>query len=369
MSTAQGAVSNDVATAALSLPAGQAAGSYSIDVSYSDSSGDFTDSGDTPSTLTVSAANVATIAQASSVAYSTSGQVLSLQATVSDTSSPANTVNEGNVTFTIEDAKGNSVGTTVGAVSNGVATAAFSLPTGQAPGAYTLQVAFSDPSGDFTDTSDKSAALTLNFTPPTGLVAQVFASVRAGAQLQDPTSLAAALDQVQGLYLAAAAQSPTQATALIQNESTLMYDLTLFFDQAVLEGITDPTLQAHIATLAQTVAGNPLYGTASGNALATSFGALLSASFDQPATVQPVAATALGQASSDNAQYGTASGYDLGVALGALTLTNFTAPDAALLSSLEALVQSAGSNPLYGTPAGYVMGLYAGALAASGLSP
>ncbi|MHB1426574.1 MAG: hypothetical protein ACYC3I_25720 [Gemmataceae bacterium] len=51
--TVQGAVSNGTASANIVIPAGEATGTYAINVSYSDSSGVFIDGGDTNATLTI----------------------------------------------------------------------------------------------------------------------------------------------------------------------------------------------------------------------------------------------------------------------------------------------------------------------------
>jgi hypothetical protein len=158
----QGSVSGGTASASFSLPAGLAAGSYKILVSYSDSAGNFTDSGDTGNTLTVTPARVTTTAGASSIIFSTASQLVTLNATVSDTSHPADTVSEGVVTFTVQDSHGNTVGSPVqGNVNGGSASANFSLPAGQAAGAYTIRVSYSDSNGNFTDNGDTSSTLTV----------------------------------------------------------------------------------------------------------------------------------------------------------------------------------------------------------------
>jgi hypothetical protein len=165
------AVSNGSATVNYNLPAGQTAGSYTMDVRYSDAAGDVTDSGDTSSTLTVSAANVTTTAQAGSFVYGTANQPITLQATISDTTHPGDTINEGTVTFTVVDSNGNTIGSSVtAAVVNGQATASFRPLANLPPGSYTLHVSYNDPQGDFTDVSDTPSTLTLNFTPSTQLL-------------------------------------------------------------------------------------------------------------------------------------------------------------------------------------------------------
>jgi hypothetical protein len=161
--TAQATVTGGTATFNnFTLPAGQAAGSYTIGVSYSDSTGHFLDTGDTGGTLTVAAANVTTTASNVSAAFSPNARTLSLSATVADTSNPSDTVSQGNVTFTVTDSKANIVGTATGLVSGGKATAGFNLPAGQALGSYIIGVSYSNSAGNFTDTGDTAGVLTIS---------------------------------------------------------------------------------------------------------------------------------------------------------------------------------------------------------------
>jgi hypothetical protein len=376
-SQSQASVSNGIAFATnFSLPAGQAVGSYTIKASYSDSSGNFIGGGNTSNTLTVGAANVTTTAQGGSTTFSSGVSTISVQANVSNISNPADTVKEGDVTFTIVDGNGNTIGSPVQAtVSNGTATASYSLPASLAPGSYMLQVVYRDRAGNFTDLADTSASLTLNFTPPGSLINQVFDDVKA-VLLDQEGGGTAAQSLAQGLYIVAAQQSPSQANALVQDEVALISDLTLAYDQTVM-GITDPTLQARTTAQAQAVANNPLYDTPTGYALGLSVGAAMTFAFAQPDLSQQASNTALQLASNDNAQSGTTAGYQLGVSLGAILVTNFdplnpslqasiARLDPSLQASIAALQQAAGNNSLNSTPLlGYELGLLAGIQAAN----
>jgi hypothetical protein len=162
-----GMVQNGTAMANFTLPGGTAIGSYTINVSYSDSAGNFTDTQDVSGTLTVHAASgpdsVTTTARPADVVFSSSDQTVHLSAAVTDSTNSGTIVNEGTVTFTVQDAKGNTIGKAVtGTVLNGSTTADFTLPGGTAIGTYTIGVSYSDPAGKFTDTQDVSAALTVS---------------------------------------------------------------------------------------------------------------------------------------------------------------------------------------------------------------
>jgi hypothetical protein len=160
-STVTGNVSNDSASTSFTLPAGEAAGNYVIDVSYSDTPNNFTDNGtDTPGALTVSAASTTTTASNTTATFSESNQPVELTATVT---SSAGIVNEGSVTFTVVDGSGNTIGTAIsGNVSNGSARVSYVLPGGTAAGSYTIQAAYSDSAGNFTASSDNTHSLTVN---------------------------------------------------------------------------------------------------------------------------------------------------------------------------------------------------------------
>jgi trimeric autotransporter adhesin len=163
--TAQGTVSNGLASTSPSftLPAREAVGKYTINVSYSDTPDNFTDNGtDTPATLAVSAAPTTTTASNVTTAFSTSAQTVTLNATVTSSSG---IVNEGTVTFTILQGATVISTATSGTVSNGSTTAECSLPAGTGAGTYTIEANYSDSGGSFADSSDDSH--TLNVTSST----------------------------------------------------------------------------------------------------------------------------------------------------------------------------------------------------------
>ncbi len=161
LGSVQGNVTNGTANANFNLPAGQALGSYTITVGYTDSSGNFIDNGDTAATLTISPANVTTTASNVSAVYSPNGQTLTLDATVTDASISTDTVGEGAVTFTIKS--GSTVlGSVQGNVTNGTASANFNLPGGQAAGSYSISVTYNDNTGHFLDSGDTAATLTIS---------------------------------------------------------------------------------------------------------------------------------------------------------------------------------------------------------------
>jgi len=153
-------VNNGSASASFTLPAGQAAGTYTITVHYNDNSGHFIDTSDTPALLTLAPANVTTTANPVSASYSPNAQVLTLSAVVTDTSVPTDIVNAGSVTFTVLNGS-TPLGSVSSLVSNGKASANFSLPAGQTLGNYTLAVHYNDSQGNFKDVGDANAILAL----------------------------------------------------------------------------------------------------------------------------------------------------------------------------------------------------------------
>ncbi len=176
LGTVQGNVVKGTANANFNLPAGQALGTYTIGISYSDSSGNFIDTGDTGASLSIAPANVATKASSVSAIYSPNAQALTLNASVADTSISTDTVGEGVITFTV--ANGSSVlGSVQGNVANGTATANFNLLGGQAVGTYTVTASYNDSTSHFVDARDTSAQLTLtpaNVTTTAGNVSAAF---------------------------------------------------------------------------------------------------------------------------------------------------------------------------------------------------
>jgi hypothetical protein len=135
------------------------AGTYTIKVSYKDTTGTFGSAPGNPGTLTVTPATATVAAKGQSVLFSPNPTTITLSATVT---SAAGTVNEGTVTFTLKDSTGTTIpGTpiTSGTVSSGLATQAYVVPAGLATGTYTLSVAYADASpGNFTDDGTDTSA-------------------------------------------------------------------------------------------------------------------------------------------------------------------------------------------------------------------
>jgi hypothetical protein len=121
------------------LPAGLAAGTYTIQVTYNGTT-TFAGSGDSTQTLVISSAGSSTTSADASVVFSSSAQSVNLSA---DFTSPVGTLNVGTATFTV--LQGTTViGTPVTVnVSAGAAGAAYALPAGLAAGTYTIRVDYS----------------------------------------------------------------------------------------------------------------------------------------------------------------------------------------------------------------------------------
>jgi hypothetical protein len=158
--TTSGPVSSGQVSVTYALPAGTAAGKYTIAVSYSDTNGNYADSGDTNGTLSVVSDFVTTTAANAAAFYSPNTQTVALQAAVANVTEPSDPINEGTVTFTI--ASGNTIiGSAQGSVANGTANAKFTVPAGLAAGSYSIEVSYNDSLGNFADNGDTSATLTL----------------------------------------------------------------------------------------------------------------------------------------------------------------------------------------------------------------
>ncbi|QJW95478.1 Ig-like domain-containing protein [Frigoriglobus tundricola] len=131
-------VTAGAATASYTLPAGLAAGTYTIQVTYSGTA-NFAGSVDTSQTLVVADFASATSASAASAVFSSSSQSVSLSATVT---SSGGTVSEGTATFTILQGA-TVIGTAVTvSVAAGAATASYTLPAGTPTGTYTIRVVY-----------------------------------------------------------------------------------------------------------------------------------------------------------------------------------------------------------------------------------
>jgi hypothetical protein len=145
---ATGLVHNSTATATLTLPAGLAAGAYSLTASYADSPNanrlvNFNAiTSANAATLTINAATVTTtllnIATPITIPH---GQAVTLAADVS--SSNGGTVNEGTVTFTVINPNGANL-TATGSAHSGTATATLTLPNNFAPGTNVYIAGYAD---------------------------------------------------------------------------------------------------------------------------------------------------------------------------------------------------------------------------------
>src|SRR5579883_2726108 len=156
------AVSNGSASVSYSLPAGTAAGTYTIKADYTDSTGNLNASSDTSHALSVTSSTASpttTAASNATATFSTGVSNVTLTATVT---SSAGTVNEGKVTFTI--LKGTTViGTATSQnVSSGKASVSYALPAGTAAGTYTIEANYTDSTGKFAISSDTSHSLTVS---------------------------------------------------------------------------------------------------------------------------------------------------------------------------------------------------------------
>ena len=147
-------VVNDAASASYDLLAGTAGGSYSIETVYSDPV-DFKTSTGT-NQLTVSAAATTITPSSAATTFNTvTGEGITLSANVS---SPAGTINQGAVTFTILNSSSQQVVPPIVVnVSNGIASNNYILPAGTSVGSYTI-------AAEYDGTSSYAASLPSNST-------------------------------------------------------------------------------------------------------------------------------------------------------------------------------------------------------------
>ncbi|MGH7223115.1 MAG: Ig-like domain-containing protein, partial [Gemmataceae bacterium] len=155
--TTSATVSGGLASVNYALPAGLAAGSYTIHAVYNPGS-DFTGSEDATHSLTVGAASTTIAASAATATFSTSNQDVTLTAEVS---SGTNSVDEGTVTFTIEQgATVIGTATTSATVNGGLASVSYALPASLPSGSYTIDAVY-NPGSDFTGSEDTTHSLTV----------------------------------------------------------------------------------------------------------------------------------------------------------------------------------------------------------------
>ncbi len=149
-------VSSGVATAAYTLPAATAPGTYTIQAVYNGTS-TYTSSTDSSHSLTIGTGGTTTAAANASTTYAVGSQSVSLSATVSSSSG---TVNEGTETFTILSGSTTIGSPVTGNVASGAASASYTLPAGTAVATYTIEAVYNG-TANFVGSTDTSHSLTI----------------------------------------------------------------------------------------------------------------------------------------------------------------------------------------------------------------
>ncbi|MGA9673560.1 MAG: Ig-like domain repeat protein [Terracidiphilus sp.] len=214
-SVTSGTVTNDTATASYTLPAGTAAGTYTIQATYGGTVS-LSTSSDNTHTLTVGQAATATVATNATATYNTAAQNVTLSATVS---SPSGAVNAGTVTFSVFQGA-TQIGATIvsGTVTNGAASVTFVLPAGTAAGSYTIHAAYSG-NASLGSSSDNTHTLTVNQATPA-------ITWPAPAAITYGTALSATQLNATSAIAGSFAYTPTAGTILTAGTHTLSVTLT-----------------------------------------------------------------------------------------------------------------------------------------------
>ena len=145
------------------LLAGTPGGTYTIEAVYTDPADFVTSTG--TNDLSVTAAATTTMMNGTSTSYNDSAvEPVTLSASVS---SPAGTVDEGTVTFTILNAANSVVGSVSASVVNGVASGNYDLVAGTVGGTYTIQAVYTDPVDFATSTGTNVLSVTAAATTTT----------------------------------------------------------------------------------------------------------------------------------------------------------------------------------------------------------
>jgi hypothetical protein len=164
----------------LTLPPNLAAGSYFVQLQYTNAVTGLSGTGDEPLTVTQAPATV-TVAPVGPLVFNTANQSLNVSATVS---SPNGTVNEGIVTFALFNSSNVQVGLSVQAnVSGGSASTTLTVPGNTPIGNYTLRAVYSDPANNFVAASPSSTPVSIATAPAT-VTANPVASITASTAQQ-----------------------------------------------------------------------------------------------------------------------------------------------------------------------------------------
>jgi hypothetical protein len=182
ISTDTESVSGGTATAKLTLPAQIGPNTYFVSASYSGGPDLLSSSTSAPVSETVQAATTATQASNATASFSASAQTVVLTATVT---SPAGTVIEGTVTFSVFGPGNTPIGTVTSGSpplgGHGTVSVNFPLPAGLAPGSYSIDAAYN---GDVNlqSSTDTTHTLTITGAPTTTAVANATVSFSESAQ-------------------------------------------------------------------------------------------------------------------------------------------------------------------------------------------
>jgi hypothetical protein len=184
-------ITNGTVSANYTLPQSLAGGNYTIKAVYGGGQ-DFSTSSDSTHTLTVTPAATTIAAKSATITFSTSAQTVPLTATVT---SPAGTVGEGSVTFTVLNGS-TVIGTaTAGNVAGGSVTVNYTIPASEPVGTYTIKAVYGG-TAEFLTATDMSHTLTIGAAAPA--ITTAVAVAGAGAAPVEPGTQAAPLGAVAG---------------------------------------------------------------------------------------------------------------------------------------------------------------------------
>jgi hypothetical protein len=174
------------------LPQGLAGGTYTIKAVYSGVQ-DFQTSSDSSHTLTIGEAATTTTAASVTTTFSTSAQSVTLTATVT---SPAGTVGEGSVTFTVLNGSTIIGSATPGNVASGKVSVNYNIPASEPAGTYTIKAVYNG-TPEYMIGTDTAHTLTINAAP----MAVVLAIAPTGAASSAGSVPAPVAQNVQPSYL------------------------------------------------------------------------------------------------------------------------------------------------------------------------